>query len=124
MHGWFYLYFQSFIVDVFGALVLAGVMMAAARRFLARPKRLVYTDEAAWILVVLALIVVTGFLLEGWRIAVTKDPWASWSPFGNLTAKLVSQWMSVGAMQQAHVSRGGSTWWCASAFSHGFHTRR
>ncbi len=116
MHGWFYLYFQSFIVDVFGALVLAGVMMAAARRFLARPKRLVYTDEAAWILAVLALIVVTGFLLEGWRIAVTKDPWASWSPFGNLTAKLVSQWMSVGAMQQAH----RFTWWFHMVVCFGF----
>ena len=116
MHGWFYLYFQSFIVDVFGALVLVGVMMAAARRFLARPKRLVYTDEAAWILAVVALIVVTGFLLEGWRIAVTKDPWASWSPFGNLTARLLSSWMSVEAMQQAH----RFTWWFHMVVCFGF----
>ena len=34
MHGWLYLYFQSFTVDLFGALVLVGVMMAGARRFL------------------------------------------------------------------------------------------
>ena len=116
MHGWFYLYFQSFTVDVFGALVLVGIVMAAARRFLARPKHLVYTDEAVWILLVLALIVVTGFLLEGWRIAVTKDPWAGWSPFGNLTARLVSPWMSVGAMQQAH----RFTWWFHMLVCFGF----
>ena len=29
-------------------------------------------------------ILVTGFLIEGWRIAATNDPWAAWSPFGNL----------------------------------------
>jgi len=107
MHGWFYLYFQSFIVDVFGALVLGGVIMAAVRRFVMRPSGLFYTDEAAWILVVLFVIVVTGFLLEGWRIAVTKDPWASWSPFGNLTAWLSSHVMSVETMQRAH----RFTWW-------------
>lgn len=116
MHGWFYLYFQSFIVDVFGALVLVGITMAGARRFLARPKRLVYTDEAASILVVLFVIVVTGFLLEGWRIAVTKDLWASWSPFGNLTAHLLVPWMSVAAMQHAH----RFTWWFHMLVCFGF----
>ena len=116
MHGWFYLYFQSFIVDMFGALVLVGVMMAAARRFIVHPKRLVYTDEAAWILAVVALIVVTGFLLHGWRIALTKDLWASWSPIGNLTARLLSSCMSVEAMQKAH----RFTWWFHMLLCFGF----
>ncbi|MGO9516487.1 MAG: heterodisulfide reductase-related iron-sulfur binding cluster [Candidatus Korobacteraceae bacterium] len=107
MHGRFYLYFQSFIVDVFGALVMVGVGMAAARRFVARPKKLVYTDEAAWILVALFVIVGTGFLIEGWRIAATSDPWGPWSPFGNIVARLSRPWMSVAAMQSAH----RATWW-------------
>ncbi len=34
MHGRSYLYFQSFIVDVFGVLVLVGTLMAAAPAFL------------------------------------------------------------------------------------------
>src|SRR6185369_6632273 len=34
MRGHFYLYFQSFIVDAFGALVLMGVGLAAIRRYL------------------------------------------------------------------------------------------
>src|SRR4029078_9284902 len=34
MRGAFYLYFQSFIVDLFGALVIAGVLIATIRRLL------------------------------------------------------------------------------------------
>ena len=41
MRGRFYLYFQSFVVDLFGALVMVGVLMAAARRYLRRPRKLV-----------------------------------------------------------------------------------
>lgn len=50
MQGAFYLYFQSFIVDIFGALVLIGVGIAFWRRVLLKPKKLVYTDEAELIL--------------------------------------------------------------------------
>lgn len=107
MRGRFYLYFQSFVVDVFGALVLLGILMAAGRRWLARSRKLVYSQEAAGILAALFVIIVSGFLLEGWRIAVTEDPWASWSPIGNLTAVLSRQVMSVAAMQSAHAV----LWW-------------
>ena len=107
MHGWLYLYFQSLIVDIFGALVMVGTAMAAARRFLARPKRLVYTDEAAWLLVAVFVIAGTGFLIEGWRIAATNDPWAAWSPFGYIVAQLSRPVMSVAAMETAH----RLTWW-------------
>ena len=86
LRGAFYLYFQSFTVDVFGALVLVGVVMAALRRYAVRPPKLVYTDEATLILAAIFVLVVTGFLLEGWRIAATRDPWAAWSPFGNIVA--------------------------------------
>ena len=37
MRGRFYLYFQSFVVDLFGALVMVGVLLAAGRRDLQRP---------------------------------------------------------------------------------------
>ena len=73
MRGQFYLYFQSFIVDLFGALVMLGILLAAARRYLARPRELVYTKEAALILAVIFLMCLQGFFVEGWRIAVTND---------------------------------------------------
>ena len=107
MRGNFYLYFQSFTVDLFGALVLLGVAMAAARRYLQRPKKLVYTDEATLILVAIFVICLQGFLVEGWRIAATNDPWGAWSPFGNLIARASRPLMSVAALQSAH--RG--MWW-------------
>ncbi len=107
LHGWFYLVFQSFIVDVFGALVLVGIAMAALRRWIAHPEKLVYSGEAALILVALFVIVLTGFLIEGWRIAATNDPWAAWSPFGNAVARLSRPLMDVAALRAAH----RATWW-------------
>ena len=107
MRGRFYLYFQSFVVDLFGALVMVGVLLAAARRYLKRPRKLVHTDEAALILVFIFLLCLQGFLVEGWRIAATRDSWGAWSPFGNLVARASSRWLSVEAMQGAHAF----TWW-------------
>jgi Fe-S oxidoreductase/nitrate reductase gamma subunit len=116
MRGRFYLYFQSFTVDVSGALVMLGTGMAAARRFVGRPKRLAYTDEAAWILAAIFVIVATGFLLEGWRIAATNDPWGSWSPFGFLAARMLRPMMTLEAMRQAH----RAMWWFHLLVSFGF----
>ncbi len=116
MRGRFYLYFQSFIVDLFGALVMVGIVMAAARRYLKRPKKLVYTDEATLILVAIFLLCLQGFLVEGWRIAATNDPWGAWSPFGNMVARASHQLMSVEAMQRAHVG----VWWFHLAVSFAF----
>src|SRR6267142_987580 len=107
MRGNFYLYFQSFTVDLFGALVMLGIAMAAARRYLTRPKKLVYTDEATLILVAIFVICLQGFLVEGWRIAATNDPWGTWSPFGKLIARISGPLMSVAELQWAH--RG--MWW-------------
>ncbi len=116
MRGRFYLYFQSLVVDIFGALVMVGTGMAAARRYIKRPPKLVYTDEAALILAVIFLMCLQGFLIEGWRIAATGDPWGAWSPFGNLVARASRPLMSVEAMEWAH--RG--TWWFHLAVSFGF----
>ncbi len=116
MRGRFYLYFQSFVVDVFGALVMVGVLLAAARRYLKRPRKLVHTDEAALILAAIFLMCLQGFLVEGWRIAATNDPWASWSPFGNLVARASRQLMSVEAMRWAHAGM----WWFHLALSFAF----
>jgi len=116
MRGWFYLYFQSFTVDVFGALVMVGTMMAAARRYLKRPKKLFYTNEATLILAAIFLMCLQGFLIEGWRIGVTRDPWAAWSPFGNLVALASRALMTDAQMQAAH----WGLWWFHLATVFGF----
>lgn len=83
MHGWFYLVFQSLIVDLFGLLVLVGLGVAAYRRYLLRPVTLEHREPADAILLgSLFMITLTGFGLEGLRLAVTHDQWAGWSPIG------------------------------------------
>ncbi|HZS05272.1 MAG TPA: heterodisulfide reductase-related iron-sulfur binding cluster [Blastocatellia bacterium] len=116
MSGAFYLYFQSFIVDVFGALALVGTGIAAWRRFSLKPKKLVYTNEAALILAAIFLIVLTGFLIEGWRIAATDDPWGAWSPFGYLVALISKPLMGEAALRALH--RG--MWWTHAVMVFGF----
>ncbi len=116
MRGKFYLYFQSFIVDVFGALTLIGILIAAARRLIQKPKKLVFTDEAAMILAVIFLIAVTGFLIEGWRIAATSDPWGHWSPFGYLIARASGPLMSDETLKQSHAA----VWWTHTILVFGF----
>ncbi len=116
MRGKFYLYFQSLIVDVFGALVIVAVGAAAVRRSLTRPKKLVYTDEATLILLAIFVIALTGFLVEGWRIAVTHDPWATWSPAGNALAKASAALLSVDHLRTAH----RAMWWLHLGVSFAF----
>jgi Fe-S oxidoreductase/nitrate reductase gamma subunit len=82
------------ILDIFGLLLIVGIAMAIYRRYIARPSRLQnfpiqgLTAEDAVILVILTLIAISGYLVEGLRIAVTQPDWAAWSPVGNALASL------------------------------------
>lgn len=116
MRGSFYLYFQSFSVDVFGGLVMVGVGMAAARRFIAKPAKLVYRSEATCILIAIFVLCLQGFLLEGWRIGATNDVWGVWSPIGYLFAQVSLATMSEGTMIVAHKS----FWWFHLVSVYGF----
>ncbi|MFN8002989.1 MAG: (Fe-S)-binding protein [Acidobacteriota bacterium] len=116
MQGAFYLYFQSFIVDIFGALLLLGVTIALVRRLALKPQKLVYTHEAEMILLVILLIVVTGFLLEGWRIAATNDPWGAWSPVGYLVARASKPFLGATALKTFHFV----VWWTHAILVFGF----
>jgi Fe-S oxidoreductase/nitrate reductase gamma subunit len=116
MKGRFYLYFQSLFVDVFGVVAILGITLAGFRRWVLRPKQLVYTTESNIILAAIFAILVTGFLLEGWRIAATDDPWGSWSPFGNLVAKISKPLMSMDALLVSH----RICWWLHLVLVFGF----
>jgi len=116
MKGRFYLVFQSLTVDLFGGLVMVGIVMAAGRRWIRRPRQLVYTKEASWLLALVFAIVITGFLVEGWRIAATHDPWAAWSPIGNVVAALSAPLMSESVLRTAHAG----FWWLHLLLVYGF----
>src|SRR4030042_2799774 len=80
LRGDFYLWF-SFLLDLFGLLVLIGILLAALRRYIIRPERLAYkekpdnTADDAIALLFIAGIIITGFIIESLRIYVTNPSW-------------------------------------------------
>ncbi|MBZ0160270.1 MAG: (Fe-S)-binding protein [bacterium] len=91
LRGPFYLYFMSLTVDLFGLTAIGGVLIALVRRYGFRPDRLLL-PRLGWsygiLLGLLLVILMTGFLIEGLRIAATGDPWGRWSPGGWLASAL------------------------------------
>ncbi|NLB88760.1 MAG: 4Fe-4S dicluster domain-containing protein [Syntrophomonadaceae bacterium] len=67
--GAFYVYFSS-IVDIFGFLAIIGVIALAIIRYVSKPDRLNDTKPLdGWILLLVGAILLTGYFLEGLRIA-------------------------------------------------------
>ena len=89
LRGAFYLLFMSLTVDLFGVAAVAAVCVALVRRYAVKPSRLWKPRDAEgyrlflWLLLA---ILVSGFVVEGLRIAATRDPWGIWSPGGWLVA--------------------------------------
>ncbi len=93
LSGPFFLGFEL-VLDVFGGLVALGVLIGLFRRYgLKRPqlqRKLGDLVVPLWLL----LIIVTGFLVEGGRLAATTDTIGyspAWSPLGYACSVLWSQ---------------------------------
>ncbi len=87
--------FYELVLDIFGVILLVGLGMAAYRRYVLRPTRLhnavnsgLALDDA-YAIGMLVLIAITGYLVEGLRIAVIKPAWADWSPVGKMVASFL-----------------------------------
>jgi Fe-S oxidoreductase len=76
------------VMDLAGVAILAGVIMAAFRRLVLRPKTLETSWDDYYALAMLTLIPLAGFTTEGARLVAIEPAWASWSPVGNLVANL------------------------------------
>ena len=130
-HGPFYLGY-SVILDVMGLGAIAGLAYLIGRRA-THPPQLDYTraekpDEGysrsalrkgdavfAWFLMI---VLVTGFLEEGFRIDATHFPsFEIWSPVGWGLAKAFSG-LGLGAVNAEHFRLG--TWWAHSLMALGF----
>ena len=118
LRGGFYLYFMSLAVDLGGVAATVGVALALVRRYGARSDRLWKPRDQegyALFLWLLLAILISGFGVEGMRIAATADPWALWSPGGWLVA---AGFAGLSPAQQALWHR--VTWWGHAILAFGF----
>ena len=79
--GTAYLLF-SLIMEVAGLLLLAGIIWALVRRYIQRVPRLERRLEDALVPAWLLLAALSGFLLEGLRLASQQPSWGAWSFVG------------------------------------------
>lgn len=106
LYGDFYLYFISLAVDLAGFVCIIGVVVALVRRLGKFNKNLDTEPADLLVLVLLLVILITGFITEGLRIVGTNDPWAYWSPIGYVFSLMFTS-MDEGALSIAHQI----VWW-------------
>ncbi len=91
LKGGFYQLF-SVVLDIAGAVAIVMLAGLFVRRYLVRPEGLETKRNDAIMHALLLAILVTGFLIEGARMAATElgTPLAAWSPVGLLFARTMS----------------------------------
>jgi Fe-S oxidoreductase/nitrate reductase gamma subunit len=77
-------------MEVGGLILLAGVIWALVRRYIQRIPRLERRLEDAVVPLWLLVVICSGFILEGVRLASQKPAWAHWSFIGSWMANSVS----------------------------------
>ena len=102
LEGHFYLAYET-VLDLFGLFFVIGLGMAVWRRFVLRPHRVDPTARFAWVLTLLFVINVSGFVMEAARLAVVEPDWAPWSPVGWLLARgMLGLGMGEGSLRATH----------------------
>jgi Fe-S oxidoreductase len=118
LKGDFYLFFALFM-DIFGLVVLVGVFVALGRRLL-KPRALSTERVDIIVLAVIFLIILTGFLVEGFRMATStgaSDVERLWSPGGHLVAIIAK---SVASEETSLFRLHRYAWWVHMFISLGF----
>ncbi len=107
LKGDFYLVF-SLVLDLAGLVAIIMLSGLLVRRYLMRPVGLENRPDNVLMHGLLLAILLSGFVIEGARMAVTElgTPLASWSPIGLLIAKAVSGYGEA-SLRALH----RTTWW-------------
>jgi len=107
LRGTFYLVFSA-VLDIAGLVAIAMLGGLFVRRYIVRPRGLESQKDDAIIHGLLFLILVSGFVVESARMAVTElgTPLAIWSPIGFALAKGMAG-MDETSLRTLHVA----TWW-------------
>jgi Fe-S oxidoreductase len=116
LKGRFYLLYET-VLDLFGLFFVIGLGMAVWRRFVVRPPRIDPAARFVWVLALLFVINLTGFVMEACRLAAVKPVWGPWSPVGwALGQGMLAAGMSEGALRATHLG----TWLFHATISLGF----
>ncbi|RMD96095.1 MAG: (Fe-S)-binding protein, partial [Calditrichaeota bacterium] len=125
LKGTFYLWF-SVILDIWGVLFLVGLLLMGIRRLTFKLPQLDYTraddqngkyDRSGFVsddlifLVLLFVIGLTGFFIEGFRIAQTMPEFEHWSPVGWAIASSMQN-LDTASLVELHKW----TWWTHALF--------
>lgn len=103
--GFIYVFF-SVGSELAGILILVGIAMAAYRRYAIKPATIPNTKEDGFVLLLVAFMVITGYLVEGLRIAINGDSWKMLTPVGSSIASLFK-----GIPAETGKSIHASLWW-------------
>ena len=90
--------------DVMAVFVLIALGMAAYKRYVMRPKRLVRNFDALAVLILIAIVVLADVAIESFGIALT--PHAAWAPIGSLLA----HWFQSFGVQADHTGTLVADW--------------
>lgn len=96
LRGVVYLAYEI-ILDMAGLIFVVGVSIALYQRYIQRLSRLDGDWKFVFTLTLLLVINITGFIVEGLRLAATQPTWASWSPVGQAFAITIR---ALGASEQ------------------------
>jgi len=105
--GPFYLIYEL-VLDLAGLFFIVALGMAIYRRYVQRPARLGSTllfGGFKFTLTILLLLNVTGFLVEGMRLAVVQPEWGPWSLVGwGMGQLILASAMDEIAIRSVHLS--------------------
>jgi Fe-S oxidoreductase/nitrate reductase gamma subunit len=78
--------YSSWVSEIGGLLLIIGCLIALYRRYIQRPDRLDNLPDDALIFGWIIVILLTGYMTKGYRIAISEVgrpvDWAMWSPIG------------------------------------------
>ncbi len=82
--------YYSLVLDLFGLFLIIGLITAIFRRYLIKTGKMSNLLEDPLVVILLLAIAITGFFVEGYRLAAQPQPWMYWSPVGALLASFLS----------------------------------